>query len=119
VREALVPAHVEIDMLVCSARHPGERLLAGELEPPPRFVAETEGASGGTLTEAGEEPVRWPATPLPGPPVDAYGAGDSFAAGVAFGLASGMSPAESVELGARCGAACMTGRGPYEAQLSQ
>jgi hypothetical protein len=28
-----------------------------------------------------------------------------------------MDPTEALELGARCGSACMTGRGPYEGQL--
>jgi ribokinase len=115
--DALVPAHVEIDMLVGSANDPGERLGARELDPAPRFVAETEGSAGGRLSARDGTSRRWAAAPLPGPAVDAYGAGDSFAAGVTFGLASGLSAEEAVELGARCGAACMTGRGPYEAQF--
>ena len=55
---------------------------------------------------------EWEAAPLPGPRVDSYGAGDSFAAGLTYGLAEGRSPAEAATLGARCGAACLTGRGP-------
>jgi ribokinase len=116
--ETLVPAHVQIDMLVSSARDPGERHPASELEPPPRLVAQTDGASGGSLVEADGTTSRWAAAPLPGPAVDAYGAGDSFAAGVTFGLASGMSPLEAVAFGARCGAASMTGRGPYGTRLT-
>jgi ribokinase len=116
-KEALVAAQIELDVLVCSARDPGERYSAGELEPPPRFVAETDGAAGGSLTAADGTATRWLATTLSGPPVDAYGAGDSFAAGLTYGLARSLSPAEAVELGARCGAAVMTGRGPYEALL--
>ncbi len=50
--------------------------------------------------------------------MSAYGAGDSFAAGLTFGLARGLSPFEAVGLGARCGAAAMTGRGPYDAPLA-
>ena len=61
----------------------------------------------------------WAAPPLPGPPVDAYGAGDSFAGGLTYGLAEGHSAEEAVALGARCGAACVTGRGPYEGQLRE
>ena len=74
-------------MLVCSANDPGERTRA--LDPPPRFVAETEGEAGGTLIEAQGNSKRWEPAPLPGLPVDAYGAGDSFAAGVTFGLGDG------------------------------
>lgn len=55
---------------------------------------------------------------MPGPPGDAYGAGDSFAAGLTYGLANGLSIDEALALGARCGAACATGRGPYEGQLT-
>jgi ribokinase len=42
--------------------------------------------------------------PPPGDPEDAYGCGDSFAAGFTFGLASGASVAEAATLGAECGA---------------
>jgi ribokinase len=113
--EALVPAHVQLDMLVCSARDAGERLA--ELDPAPRFVAETDGTAGGSLVAADGTVTRWATAPLPGPPIDTYGAGDSFAAGLTYGLAKGLSPLEAVELGARCGAACITGRGPYGARL--
>jgi ribokinase len=108
---------VQVDMLVSSANDAGERYAPGDLEPPPMFVARSEGAAGGTLTSADGPSSRWAAAPLPGPPVDAYGAGDSFAACLAYGLASGLDAADALALGARCGAACMTGRGPYEAQL--
>ena len=65
----------------------------------------------------GETSGSWEATPLPGPPVDAYGCGDSFAAALAYGLGAGMALPEAIELGARCGAACLCGRGPYAGQL--
>jgi len=109
--EALVPAHTEIDVLVRSARDPGEEYV--ELDPPPRFVAESDGASGGALRSADGTKQHWAAAPLPGPPGSAYGAGDSFAAGLTFGLAQGLDPAEAVAVGARCGAECMTRLGPY------
>jgi len=114
--EVLVPARVQLDVLVRSARDPGERYV--ELEPPPKFVAESDGAAGGSLIAADGTVRRWLAAPLPGPPVDAYGAGDSFAAGLTFGLAEGLAPEDAVTLGARCGAACMTGRGPYGTRLA-
>ena len=46
------------------------------------------------------------AEPLPGPRVDAYGGGDSFAAAFTTGLAVGLPIDEALRLGARCGAAC-------------
>jgi ribokinase len=115
--EALVEAGVQIDVLVSSAGDPGEAFVPGELKPPPRFVARSEGAAGGSLTAADGDGARWAAVPLPGPAVDAYGAGDSFAAGLTFGLAEGRDVADAAALGARCGAACMTGHGPYEGQI--
>jgi ribokinase len=115
--ESLAPAQVEIDALVASAEDEGERYEPGDLDPPPVLIARTDGAAGGTLTRADGTSIRWEAAPLPGPAVDAYGAGDSFAAGLTYGLADGRSPDEAVAFGARCGAASMTGRGPYEGQL--
>jgi ribokinase len=53
----------------------------------------------------------------PGPVVDRYGAGDSFAGGLTYALAAGLAPKEAVHLAARCGAAVVTGRGPFQTQL--
>src|ERR687888_413091 len=114
--EVLVPAHVQLDVLVRSARDPGEQYV--QLDPAPRFVAETNGALGGTLVASDGATTHWPAAPLPGPAVDAYGAGDSFAAGLTFGLAKDLQADEAVRIGARCGATVMTGRGPYSARLA-
>lgn len=116
--EALAAAGVELDVLVASANDAGERYEAGAIEPPPRLIARTDGAAGGSLEDAEGTSSHWEAAPLPGLPVDTYGAGDSFAAGLTYGLADGRSPAEALTLGARCGAACVTGRGPYAGQLS-
>ena len=81
------------------------------------MVARTDGAGGGELVAADGSSGRWPPAPLPGPVVDSYGAGDSFAAGFTYGLADGRSPEAAAELGARCGAACVTGRGPYRGEI--
>jgi ribokinase len=113
----LAAAGVRLDALVASARDPGESYRSGDLDPPPRHVVRTAGSAGGRYESADGETGSWEATPLPGPPKDSYGSGDSFAAGVAYGLGAGMPIGEAVLVGARCGAACMTGRGPYEGQL--
>jgi ribokinase len=120
--EALVGSGVTLDVLVGSANDPGEVYGPGMLDPEPRFVVRTRGAAGGewTATDAGDDGPRsgsWRATPLPGEPVDAYGCGDSFAAGLTYGLGAGMALEDAIELGARCGAACLCGRGPYAGQL--
>jgi len=106
-------AGVQLDALVGSGEDEGELYRAGDLDPAPHVVVTTSGALGGWVQPGG--PFR-PA-PLPGPVVDAYGCGDSFAAGLAFALGRGDSVDDAVALAARCGAAVMTGRGPYEAQL--
>ena len=116
--DTLADAHVELDALVMSGRDPGERYSPGR--PRPRAASrradrsEPPAASGRPRTG---ERGRWGPAPLPGPVRDAYGAGDSFAAGLTYGLGAGWSVDRAVELAARCGAACLTGRGPYEAQL--
>ena len=113
----LARSGVTLDALVLSGGDAGERYFDGDIEPPPLAVVRTNGAEGGTITQAAGE-TSWAAAPLPGPWVDAHGAGDSFAGGLTAGLGQGMSIAEAVGLAARCGAACATGRGPYERQLT-
>lgn len=112
-KETLAAAGVQLDLLVASAKDEDEKYGRGEIEPAPRLVARTEGAEGGVLEAADGTTARWAPAPLPGPAVDAYGAGDCFVAGVTFGLGSGMAISNALELGSRCGAACMARRGPY------
>jgi ribokinase len=115
--DTLAEAHVELDALVSSGRDPGERYSPGDLDPAPKVVVRTLGADGGEWETASGEQGRWSAGELPGPIRDSYGSGDSFAAGLTYGLAAGWELPKAVDLAARCGAACLTGRGPYEAQL--
>jgi ribokinase len=104
---------VELDALIGSGRDPGEAYQPGELDPPPKLYVATMGQAGGMLEPGGP----FAAAPLPGPVVDTYGAGDSFAAGLTFGLAAGMPVSDGVALAARCGAASLTGRGAFAGQL--
>ena len=106
-------ASEQLDVLVGSGEDAGERVEPGELDPMPHTVVTTSGGLGGWIRPGG--PFR--AAPPPGPIEDAYGCGDCFAAGLTFGLASGLPMDEAVALGARCGAAVLTGRGPYAGQL--
>ena len=115
--EPLSQASVPLDALVSSARDEGERYAAGELEPSPALVVRTAGASGGEVIAANGRTSSWKSAPLPGPKVDSYGAGDSFAAGLTYALGEGRSVEGALALAAQAGAACMTGRGPYEGQL--
>ena len=110
---------VALDALVLSeddATERGEAALAqGEAE----LVVRTRGGDGGTFTTRDGDAGRWPAAPPPGEPLDSYGCGDSFAAGLTYGLGAGMGVPAALELAARCGATCLTGRGPYERQLTR
>jgi ribokinase len=114
----LSEAHVELDALVSSGRDPGELYREGDLDPVPKLVVRTLGAQGGEWETASGEHGKWGPAALPGPVRDAYGAGDSFAAGLTYGLGAGLEIDKAVELAARCGAANMTGSGPYEGQLT-
>jgi ribokinase len=62
----------------------------------------TDGANGGRWW--GESEGRWDAVQPRGEIRDAYGCGDSFAAGFTFGLASDEPVAEAAARGAGCGA---------------
>jgi ribokinase len=110
--EVIREAGVELDVLVGSGNDPGEALDAA-LDPPPRHVVLTAGARGGRWTGADGTTGAWAAAAVPGEPVDSYGCGDSFAAGLTYGLGAGQSLEEALRTGARAGAACLARRGPY------
>jgi ribokinase len=103
----------QVDVLVGSGEDPGERFEPGELDPPPHAVVTTSGSLGGWMQPGG--PFR--AAPHPGPGVEAVGGGACICGGRKFGLGRGDALEDAVALGARCGAAVLTGRGPYSAQL--
>jgi ribokinase len=109
------PVGVRLDALVFSAGDPSETRSAVDLEACADVVVATEGAHGGGWRSA-DQSGRWDACAVPGPILDSYGCGDSFAAGLTYGLGTGANLAEALELGARCGAICLTRRGPYGEQ---
>jgi ribokinase len=114
----LQEAEVALDAVVGSAADPSEAYTDGDLDPPPGLVVRTMGEDGGTFQAGNEAVTRYPAAAVPGPVADRYGAGDSFAAALAWALARGHEPEAAVGLAARCGAAVVTGRGPYVGQLT-
>jgi ribokinase len=109
---------VHLDALVLSAEDATERHEAARAQNQADLVVSTEGAHGGVYREHTGNTGSWTAAPLPGNPVDSYGCGDSFAAGLTYGLGAGMAAADALNLAARCGAVCLTGHGPYERQLT-
>jgi ribokinase len=90
-------------------RKSADRKSASRDDSPPS----TSGASGAPATGG-----KWLAAELPGEPRDSYGCGDSFAAGLTYALGADLAIPDALALAARCGATCLTGRGPYERQLS-
>ena len=109
---------VHLDALVLSGEDAIERREASRALEQAELVVSTEGERGGSYERRGGESGRWAPAELPGPPVDSYGCGDSFAAGLTYGLGAGMDVAGALALAARCGATCLTGRGPYQRQLT-
>ncbi|MCW2991634.1 MAG: PfkB domain protein [Solirubrobacterales bacterium] len=116
--DVLKAAAVPLDVLVGSATDPDEAVPGGLLDPAPRFVVRTHGGEGGEWSASEGRTGKWAAEPLPGEPVDAYGCGDAFAAGLTYGLAATDDLDEALQWAARCGAHALCGRGPYAGQLT-
>jgi len=130
--------NVPLDALVLSSDDPTEHHEAARTQDDAELLVCTAGARGGVYRRrgsgGGDDDVggdggggsrrsgggsssgegSWAAAPPPGPVVDSYGCGDSFAAGLTYGLGAGMPAQDAIDLAARCGAACLTGHGPYE-----
>ncbi len=109
--EDLIASGVRADVVVASASDPDEDPSELPTAIVPAAIVVTDGPRGGTITEAGGRTRTYAAAQPPGPVVDTYGCGDSFAAGLAVGLARGLSLDDAVALGARAGASCCTWRG--------
>jgi ribokinase len=109
---------VRIDALVLSGNDEVELRAAGQAEGEAELIVLTDGANGGSYRARDGSSGRYASVPSPGDPVDSYGCGDSFAAGLTYGLGAGMRVPDALALAARCGAVCLTGRGPYERQLT-
>lgn len=108
---------VKLDAVIGSANDPTERFRPEQLDPPPRWSVLTEGGAGGSWISDDGQTGRFAAATLPGPVADAYGCGDTFAAGVTYGLGQGWDLQRTFDYAARCGAICLTGKGPYGAHL--
>jgi ribokinase len=100
---------VELDALVSSGKDEAERYHPGQIDPEPRLVVTTSGRLGGWAQPGGP----YTAAPLPPDPADAYGAGDCFAAGLAFALAAGLEGLAALDFAARCGAGALAGPGVH------
>jgi ribokinase len=100
---------VELDALVGSGKDESERYRAGELDPEPKLVVTTSGALGGWAQPGGP----FTGADAPASVVDSYGAGDCFAAGLAFALAAELDVPDALAFAARCGAGALAGPGVH------
>jgi ribokinase len=120
---------------VLSGEDAVERRQGARVQGEAELVVFTEGDRGGAYRTRSGSSGRWdpvapsdpardralaPALPTAAPAgaVDSYGCGDSFAAGLTYGLGASEGIPAALSLAARCGAACLTGRGPYQRQLT-
>lgn len=108
---------VQLDAVIGSNNDQTERFRLQDIDPPPHLAVLTEGAEGGIYETHDGRSGRFPPGELPGPIADAYGCGDTFAAGVTYGLGQGWDLERTFAHASRCGAVCLTGRGPYGAHL--
>jgi len=109
---------VRLDALVLSGEDAVERREAQRSEQEAELTVITDGGRGGSYRGRDGQSGVWAAAIPPGERADSYGCGDSFTAGLTYGLGAGLPVHAALELAARCGAVCLTGRGPYERQLT-
>ncbi len=111
----LAEARVQLDALVRSARDPSERYEHGDLAVRPKLVVATDGRTGGSWETVDGKAGSYRPAPLTGPIADAYGAGDSFAAGLTYALGRGDHAEAALAFAAECAAAALTRRGAHGA----
>ncbi len=102
-------AFIKIDSLIGSNLDPGEAYLDDDLKIKPRYIIKTEGEKGGICLPGG----RYEASYLQKEINDSYGCGDSFAAGILYGLTSKWNIEKSIRLGKVLGRNCIEYFGPY------
>ena len=103
-------SNVFLDCLIGSNLDPGEVFSLSEISIKPKFTIKTEGENGGIVFPGG----RYKALKNKNCKVDSYGCGDSFAAGILYGLSSQWSIDKSLDLAKMLGRNCSEFFGPYE-----
>ena len=100
---------VNLDALIGSNLDPDESFLLSDLKEKHRYVIKTEGEKGGIYIPGG----RFKAINNNDPKIDSYGCGDSFAAGILYGLAESWPIEKALKLGTVLGRNCIEHFGPY------
>ena len=104
-------SNVFLDGLIGSNLDPGEVFSFSELSLKPKYIIKTEGEMGGILFPGG----RYKALKNKKLKVDSYGCGDSFAAGILYGMASNWDIYKSLNLAKVIGRDSSEFFGPYKA----
>ncbi len=102
-------SNVILDALIGSNLDPDESFLLSDLNKKPRYIIQTEGEKGGIYIPGG----RFNAINNNHQKIDSYGCGDSFAAGILYGLAENWPIEKALKLGKVLGRNCIEHFGPY------
>ena len=102
-------SNVILDGLIGSNLDPGEEFSFSELSVKPKYTIKTEGEKGGIIFPGG----RYEALKNKERKVDSYGCGDSFAAGILYGMASNWDIDKSLNLAKVIGRDSSEFFGPY------
>ena len=102
-------SNVFLDGLIGSNLDPGEFFSSSEISIKPRYIIKTEGEHGGIVFPGG----RYKALKNKKLKIDSYGCGDSFAAGILYGLASKWGIDKSLQLAKVLGRDSSEFFGPY------
>ena len=102
-------SNVLLDGLIGSNLDPGEKFSLSELSVKPKYIIKTEGEKGGIIFPGG----RYKALKNKKLKIDSYGCGDSFAAGILFGMASKWNIEKSLNLAKVIGRNSSEFFGPY------
>ena len=107
--DKIIQSKIKIDSLISSNLDPGENYNEKDLKIKPTFIIKTEGEAGGICIPGG----RYKALELKNKKIDSYGCGDSFAAGILYGLTSDWNIEKSISLATVLGRNCIESFGPY------
>ena len=102
-------SNIQLDALIGSNFDPGEAFTFSDLKINPKFIIKTEGEKGGIVYPGG----RYEASMTCKLNKDSYGCGDSFAAGILYGLSANLGIEKALEVGKILGRNCIEYFGPY------
>ena len=103
-------SNVSLDGLIGSNQDPGEVFSLSELSLKPKYTIKTEGEDGGIIFPGG----RYQALKNINLKIDSYGCGDSFAAGILYGLSAKWSIDKCLNLAKIIGRDSSEYFGPYK-----